>query len=59
MGVTSTTNQFKVILDVIMLAAEGQGKARRTKAGTGSYQTPILSTSNVSFVAIGCAENSL
>lgn len=40
------------ILDVIMLAAEGQGKARLPKAGTKVYQTPILSTSNLSVVAM-------
>ncbi len=40
------------ILDAIMLAAEGEGKARYTKAGTRSYQTPILSTSNPSVVAM-------
>jgi Domain of unknown function (DUF927) len=40
------------ILDAIMLAAEGKGKARYPKAGTRSYQTPILSTSNPSVVAM-------
>jgi hypothetical protein len=40
------------ILDAIMLAAEGKGKARYPEAGTRSYQTPILSTSNLSVVAM-------
>ena len=40
------------ILDAIMLAAEGRSKARYTEAGTRSYQTPILSTSNDSVVAM-------
>ncbi len=40
------------ILDAIILAAEGKGKARYTEAGTRSFQEPYLSTSNPSVVAM-------